>query len=149
MSDLHIDDFCKDTAKILTCLFARFPQKSIVYVEDIAGPDSPDEFGLHSPRFMAGFNTLLWLAETDYIQYSQSIRQEALQDVTLSHRCFTYLSGPDDAALAVMLGDPPATAHTQTLHSRIDTLRHVLAHESSEQLKQLVLRFMMESRQFT
>jgi hypothetical protein len=93
MDNLHIHDFCRDTAKALSKLYANFPQKIILYVEDIAGPDTPDEFGLHSSRFQAGFHTLLWLTETDYIQYLQAIRQEAIEDATLSHRCFTFLSG--------------------------------------------------------
>ena len=67
MSDIHIDDFFKDAAKVLLQLFNVFPRKSTVYVEDISGADNPDEFGLHDDRFMACFSTMLWLEEEGYI----------------------------------------------------------------------------------
>lgn len=146
MSDLHIDDFFRDAAKTLILLYSRFPQKTILYVEDIAGPDSPDEFGLHSPRFMAGFHTLLWLAQTDYIQYSQPIRQEALEDATLTHRCFTFLCGPDSGVQDDLFA---GELESDTLLRRIDILKAALAHKSSDFLTQLMLRFMNESRSFS
>lgn len=76
VSDLHIDDFCKDTARILLTLYKRFPLKTTIYVEDFAGSDEPDEFGLHSPRFDAGFSALIWLQEQDYISFSGTIRKK-------------------------------------------------------------------------
>jgi len=127
-------------------LYARFPQKIIVYVEDIAGADTPDEFGLHSSRFMAGFHTLQWLAETDYIQYSQPIRQEAIEDATLTHRCFTFLCSPDSCTTQDMLS---GEIGSENLLRRIDVLKMALTHKSSDFLTELMLRFMKESRNFT
>ncbi|WP_075185680.1 hypothetical protein [Teredinibacter haidensis] len=144
MSDLNIDDFCRDTAKVLSTLYTRFPQKVIVYVEDFAGPDSPDEFGLHSPRFLAGFHALQWLAETDYIQYSQTIRQEAVEDATLTHRSFTFLSGPADVKFLTEQSSPTTQAPR-----RIDLLRETLLKKSSDQLTSLILRLMQETRLFS
>ena len=141
MSDLHIDDFCKDSAKILVALYAKFPQKLILYVEDIAGPDEPDEFGLHSPRHQACFNTMLWLAETDYISYVQPIRQEALESATLTHRGFTFLTSRDT-------GNPPST-YTAPLESRIEKIRLELREGTSETLKQLMLEYFNLSRRFS
>ncbi|WP_045860549.1 hypothetical protein [Teredinibacter purpureus] len=149
MADIHIDDFCRDAAKTLSLLYKKFPQKLIVYVEDIAGPDTPDEFGLHNPRFLAGFHALQWLAETDYIQYSQPIRQEAIEDATLSHRGFTYLSGPDTTAYQTLTEKQLGSPLPHQLPRRIDTLRQTLKSGSSDQLSQLMLRFMSESRQFS
>ena len=55
MADIHIDDFYRDVAAIFLRLYALFPRKSTLFVEDISGPDQPDEFGLHHPRFEACF----------------------------------------------------------------------------------------------
>ncbi|WP_020210331.1 hypothetical protein [Gilvimarinus chinensis] len=93
MGDIHISDFHKDTAKALNVLYGCFPRKLTLFVEDIAGPDSPDEFGLHSPRHMACLSALIWLADEGYIRYEDTIRQEAVDQVTLTHKGFTLLSG--------------------------------------------------------
>ncbi|MBU2886813.1 hypothetical protein KO507_13655 [Gilvimarinus agarilyticus] len=93
MGDIHISDFHKDAARALNLLYSNFPRKITVFIEDIAGPDSPDEFGLHSPRHMACLATLLWLADEDYIRYDDTIRQEAVDQATLTHKGFTLLSG--------------------------------------------------------
>lgn len=92
MSDIHIDDFYRDAAKILIALYGQFPRKITLYVEDICGPDTPDEFGLHSPRHQACFHTMMWLGSADYLQYEQAVRQEALDQVVLSHRGFLLLN---------------------------------------------------------
>ncbi len=138
MSDLNLVDFCRDTAKVLIKLYGKFPQKIILYVEDFAGADTPDEFGLHSERFVAGFHCLQWLAETDYIQYSQTIRQEAIEDATLTHRSFTFLSGPNDSDF-----------EAEACKRRIDVLTEALRSKSSDQLTELVLAYMKKSRQFS
>ncbi|SMF34734.1 hypothetical protein SAMN02745866_02215 [Alteromonadaceae bacterium Bs31] len=151
MSDLNLVDFCRDTAKVLVKLYGKFPQKIILYVEDIAGPDSPDEFGLHCDRFIAGFHCLQWLAETDYIQYSQTIRQEAIEDATLTHRSFTFLSGPEHMNLSAPEVCPPAQKQdiaSPKLQRRIDTLSTALKTASSDHLTQLVLSYMEQTRQF-
>lgn len=155
IDDLHIEDFCKDTAKILLALYKRFPQKSTLYVEDISGPDTPDEFGLHSPRHSACFNTLLWLAENDYLHFSDVVRQEALENVVLSHRAFTFLSSWQNAA-PVRSERPPAEqgsnntegAPSPIRQTRIEELRSTLLNMSSTQLRHLVLAYMQQSRDF-
>ena len=88
MSDIHIDDFYRDTARILVALYNQFPRKTTLYVEDVAGPDKPDEFGLHSPRHLACLHTILWLAQSDYVRYETLIRQEAVDQIVLSHKGF-------------------------------------------------------------
>lgn len=139
VGDLHIDDFCKDTAKILLSLFRRFPVKTALYVEDISGADEPDEFGLHSPRFEAGFGAIVWLKECDYIQYSSEVKQEAVEEAVLTHRGFNLLAGFD--------ADP--SNDTPNPQRRIDTLKNTLKAGSSEALKSLVLRYMLKSRDFS
>lgn len=124
MHDLHIGDFCNDAAKILIALYRRFPVKNTLYMEDIIGPDTPDEFGLHSPRHMACFGAALWLAEEGYFRYSQPVYQEALEDVVLSQKAFLHFASCDKQQLGT---------------TRIKQLTHVLANESSETLSQYLL----------
>ncbi|WP_086931246.1 hypothetical protein [Agarilytica rhodophyticola] len=147
VSDLHIDDFCKDTAKILLMLYKRFPTKTVVYVEDIAGPDEPDEFGLHSPRFEAGFSALVWLKEQDYIAYSGAIKQEAVEDACLSHRGFILMSSIEQHPISLDDQKPPAVDKLSSVVRRIDRLRHTLRHGSSEAIKELILHYMILSRE--
>lgn len=162
MSDLHIDDFCKDSAKILVALYARFPQKSILYVDDISGPDQPDEFGLHSPRHLACLSTMLWLAETDYILFNQTIRQEAIDEATLTHRGFTFLATNDSAAIGNSIANTnradtnqdeieenlKITPSDPLLETRIEQIRRELREGSSNSLRVLMLRYFKTSRSF-
>ncbi len=104
MADIHIEDFCKDAGKILIQLFNHFPRPTSVYVEDIAGDDRPDEYGLHSDRHMACFGTMLWLAEEGYIRYVDTIRQEAIDQATLTHRTLSLLARVSQDKL--LLNDP-------------------------------------------
>ena len=99
MADLHIDDFYRDVAKIFLRLYAIFPRKTVLYVEDISGPDEPDEFGLHHPRFQACFSAMVWLAEHGYLNFEDNIRQEALDQVVLSQKAFLLLSSRSDLEL--------------------------------------------------
>lgn len=138
VGDLHIDDFCKDAAKIMILLYRRFPTKTTLYVEDISGPDQPDEFGLHSPRFEACFSAMIWLQETDYITFSHTMRQEGVEQATLTHRSFSLLSSLDEQ---FDQNTPPIR--------RIDVLKNQLDKATSEQLKETVLRLFSLSRQYS
>lgn len=105
MADLHIDDFYRDVAKIFLRLYAIFPRKTTLYVEDISGPDEPDEFGLHHPRFEACFSAMIWLAEHDYLIFEDNVRQEALDQVVLSQKAFLLLASRSELRLVA----PPST----------------------------------------
>ena len=50
MTDINIDDFFKDSAKVLVQLYSVFPRRHTVFVEDVSGPEETDEFGMHSTR---------------------------------------------------------------------------------------------------
>ena len=69
MADIHVEEFYRDVAIALSQLYSAFPRRINLFVEDIAGPDEPDEFGLHSKRHMACFGALLWLAEEGFLRY--------------------------------------------------------------------------------
>ena len=101
MADLHIDDFYRDSAMILLHLYTSFPRKVILYVDDICGPDTPDEFGLHTERHQACFSALVWLAEAGYINFTETIREEALDQTVLSQQGFLLLSGRSELELGM------------------------------------------------
>lgn len=126
MAGIHIDDFYRDTAKILAALYNQFPRKAIVYVEDICGPDTPDEFGLHSTRHQACFETMLWLASTDYLSFEQAVYQEAIDQAVLSHRGFLTLT----SALP-----SPATNAAQELPETLLKEESLLIHHIQHELK--------------
>ncbi len=144
VGDLHIDDFCKDLAKTLLLLYRRFPVKTALYVEDISGPDEPDEFGLHSPRFEACFNALLWLKESDYIWFNDTIKQEAVEEATLSHRGFSLIASYDSEVSV----DDSNNNEAGLPARRIDLIKRAMEDGNSEKLKELILRYMLKSRDY-
>jgi hypothetical protein len=101
MADLHIDDFYRDSALILLRLYNSFPRKSILYVDDICGEDTPDEFGLHSERYQSCFSAMAWLADAGYLSYDEPIRDEALDQAVLSHKGFLLLSSRSELHLGI------------------------------------------------
>ena len=158
MSDLHIDDFYKDIAKILNHLYQSFPRKTTVYVEDIAGHDEPDEFGLHSNRHLACLGALIWLAEEGYIRFDSAIRQEAVDQAVLTGRTFTALSNIAPELSSAENGDlgeglpadlrataqegfgneiPPSVLASQ--RTNINRVRLALRARSSDRLREVTL----------
>ncbi|WP_043316899.1 hypothetical protein [Microbulbifer sp. HZ11] len=125
LDDLHIHDFYRDAGRILLALFQQFPAPATIYVEDIAGPDTPDEFGLHSPRHLACLGAMTWLKECGYISFTQLVRQEAIEDATLSHRSFLLLVSRGDDGM-----------------SNAEKLDQVVRSGSSPQLEGLIVELM-------
>ncbi|WP_444904345.1 hypothetical protein ACJJIC_10010 [Microbulbifer sp. ANSA002] len=125
LDDLHIHDFYRDAGRILLALFGQFPLPSTIYIEDIAGADTPDEFGLHSPRHLACLGALSWLKQSGYIHFSQLVRQEAAEEVVLSHRGFLLLinkeenSGQSNAQLLNSAVRDGSSAKLQALVERL------------------------------
>ena len=143
MNDLHIDDFCKDTAKTFLLLYRNFPKKITLYVEDICGPDTPDEFGLHAPRFQAAFSAVIWLAEQGLLRYSAPIQQEAFEEVSLTQKSFVLLTAMQP--LLAEKADATRENQTQSINidtrSRIQQIQHSLKKESSDSLKNRMINF--------
>lgn len=160
MADLHIHDFYKDSAKALAQLYKQFPKKSCVFVEDLIGPDTPDEFGLHSERHRACFGTLQWLAQAGYCHYDDTIRMEAIDQAVLSHRSFTLLTAIPKHVLLVdhnannRLATPTSTDshlqdHSPQAHapiSYIRLIRHALKSGSSSQLESVMQQLFNDAR---
>ena len=92
MADINIENFYKNIARILSILYAAFPSKTPLYVDDVAGVDDPDEYGLHSPDYTAGFFAMLWLADEQYIRYMDTIRQDGVDQAVLTHKAFLKLT---------------------------------------------------------
>lgn len=92
VADINIENFYKHIARILSILYASFPAKTAVYVDDVAGIDEPDEYGLHSPHYTAGFYAILWLADEDYIRFTDTIRQDGVDQAVLTHKAFLKLT---------------------------------------------------------
>jgi hypothetical protein len=142
MADIHIEEFYKDAAIALVQLYNAFPRRVNLFVEDIAGPDEPDDFGLHSKRHMACFGTLLWLAEEGLLRYVDTIRQEALDQAVLTQQAFVRMSSParpdlhekDSAESGQDL--PPAIREDFSTH--IHVLRTALRSGSSAKISRVM-----------
>jgi len=92
MFDIHIEEFFLDSARILKQIYQSFPRPVSVFVEDISGDDQPDEYGLHSDRHQATFGTMLWLEKENYLRFEDTIRQEAIDQATLTARGLALLA---------------------------------------------------------
>jgi len=139
MSDIHIDDFYRDSAKVLVRLYATFPTPVTLYVEDISGPDEPDEFGMHHPRFESCFSTMVWLAQHDYLHFNELLRKEAMDGVVLTQKAFLILAGSSlDNELYKKASPETPPSITDRLNTQIAQLRNALNEGSSIQLKKAI-----------
>jgi hypothetical protein len=148
MSDLHIDDFYHDAGLILARLYAVFPRKTTLYVEDISGPDTPDEFGLHSERFAGCFSTMLWLADTGYLRHDSAIRQEALDQAVLTERGFLLLCAPCPLPSKVPFDASTPPSVIASAQTNIQQLRTALKGRSSIEVGQIMLFLLDHSRTY-
>lgn len=143
MADLHIEEFYKDAAIVLAQLYGAFPRKTSVYVEDVAGADNPDEFGLHSRRHLACLGAMVWLAEEGWIRYVDTIGQLAIDQASLTQMAFTCLSAQQlDFSPEPMPESAPAPTASEP---RIDLIRAVLKSGSSTRISQVVKSMLFES----
>lgn len=134
MSDLHIDDFYRDCARIFAQLYKHFPRRGMIYTEDIAGPDTPDDFGLPSDRHQACFSAMQWLADNGFIEYGSTVAFEALDQVVLCHKGFNLLctiETNEQYSQLVSKHADPTQQLDPSYRSRCQILRHILKHESS------------------
>jgi len=145
MSDLNIDEFYRDVAQTLTSLYRMFPRPVTLFVEDIAGPDEPDEYGVHSNRYQACFAAFLWLGEEGYIRYADTIRADAVDQAVLTGRCFSSLLSPmrESVSTPAEATLPPSVAAKQS--TLIFSIQEALKSKSSvaiENAMQPLLRMM-------
>ncbi len=143
MTDIHVDDFFKDGAKALAQLYAVFPRRHSIFVDDICGPEQPDEFGVPSQRHLSCFGTLVWLGEEGYLRYESTIRQEAIDQAVLSARCFTLLSTVSPRPHASNEADLPKSVRAEQ-STTIHRIRHALKQKSSIQIRQAMMDLMAQ-----
>ncbi len=145
MADIHVEEFYKDVAVALVQLYGAFPRRINLFVEDIAGPDTPDEFGLHSKRHLACFGALLWLEEEGLLRYVDTIRQEALDQAVLTRTAFIRLSSTAPAFVVSELGQaltqdeeklPPSIL--KDLSTYIYLIRSSLKSRNSDRISQIM-----------
>lgn len=144
MSDIHIDDFCRDVSLVLVTLYNAFPRKHTIYVEDISGPDETDEVGLHSTRYHACLGAMLWLAEEGYLRYESLVYRDGIDQAVLTNKTFVILSAMSD----VRFDDPvdpelpeSVAEYKQTLIAQI---RAALRSRSSNNVTRIIRYFMSQ-----
>lgn len=123
MFDVHIDDFYKDCATVLLLGFRFFPRQHTLFIEDISGPDSMDEFGLHSPRHLAAFGTVQWLKDEGYVRFTTVDGFQSVDELVLTARAFSRL-----------ISRPDRTPNTRL----IDHIEQARLESDSLQLEQLI-----------
>lgn len=138
MTDLNVDEFCKDAARALLVLYRTFPRPHMLFVEDLCGADRVDEVGMHSDRHMACFSALLWLAEEGLLRYGDTIRQEAVDQAVLTGRCFTLLAAPAPALEPSDAGDLPEAVRVER-QTHAHRLERALAERSSTRTRTALL----------
>ena len=141
MSDLNVDDFFKDSGRVLTRLYAAFPRPLTVYVEDIAGREETDEFGMHSDRHLACLGALVWLGEEGYLRYQETVRQEAIDQAVLTARAFTLLSLPAVHLEPQDVTDLPELVRIEQA-TNVHRLRTALKSHSSARIRNVMLTIM-------
>lgn len=94
MNTLHIDEFYYTAAEVLCTLYASFPVRQLLLVEDISGPIEWDMTGLPDRKSKACFETFVWLAEHDLLRFrSVEPRDIGLEGVVLTQKGFVLLTG--------------------------------------------------------
>ena len=119
-----------------------------MFVEDICGPDTTDDYGLHSDRHMACFSTMLWLANAGYLEYADTVRQEAIDQAVLTHKAFTLLSAPAIEQDPPHVDDDLPDAIKRVQQSNIYQLRAAIKSGSSSRISALTQGLMVQAKDF-
>ena len=94
MNPARIDDFYYVSAEVLSALYAAFPVRHMLLVEDITGPIRWDLTGLPDRRSRACFETFIWLAEQGLFTYrSLEPRDTGVEGAVLTQKAFVLLTG--------------------------------------------------------
>ena len=149
MSDIHIEEFYHDIGLILSRLYASFPRRIILYAEDICGEDTPDEYGLHSQRYMSCLSAMVWLKDQNYIDFECLVKQEAIDQAVLTEKSFMILTNQ----ATISLGDEPDIEElppyvAQKAITNVSVLRRALQSQSSIKISQIVFHIMEQSRSY-
>lgn len=159
MADINIENFYQHIAKILNILYSSFPTKTPVYVDEVAGIDDPDEYGLHSPTYTSGFFAMLWLAEEGYLRYENTIRQDGIDQACLTNMAFIKLTRvcepiytnplqPRETGNVVNISSTEKTGPSvaEEKHLVINQLRQALGEGSSIAINKIVDHILTSNR---
>lgn len=135
MFDIHIEEFFHDSFRVLNTLYAAFPKKCNVFVEDIAGADQVDEYGLHSDRSQCCFGTMLWLDQEGFIRFESTLRQEAIDQAILTMKGLAMVSTvcQNQVINELCLSISPINTALPG-KPNIESLKHIYKHGTSTQL---------------
>jgi hypothetical protein len=142
MNDIHIEDFYRDAALILIVLYKHFPRKYLLFVEDISGVDTPDDFGLHTPRHLSCLQTMVWLADEGFLRFDDLVRQEAIEQAVLTQRAFLLLSS---VSLPVGADPLPPNSVLISQYTRVQQLEHALKAQDSLLIRQLMRHLLADA----
>lgn len=94
MLPANIDDFYFVTSEVLCELYAAFPVRHLLLVEDLIGPIQWDLTGLPDRKSRACFETLIWLSECDLLTYRTiEPREIGIEGAVLTQHAFVLLTG--------------------------------------------------------
>jgi len=93
MNPAHIDDFFYLTTEILCELFAAFPVRHLLLVEDLTGPINWDMTGVADRKSRACFETMIWLAQHELFTYrALEQRDTGVEGAVLTQKAFVLLT---------------------------------------------------------
>lgn len=142
MNDIHIEDFYRDAALILIALYKHFPRKQLLFVEDISGPDTPDEFGLHTPRHLSCLQTMIWLGDEGFLRYEDIVRQEAIEQSVLTQRAFLLLSSVELPASEAM---PSSRSLLISQYTHVQRLQNAVKSQDSLQVREEMRKLLVDA----
>lgn len=131
MLDIHITEFYNDVGRILNFLYLQFPRPITLWTDDISGPDTTDEFGMHSERYLASYATVVWLKDENYLRFDDVDKKDAFNHCCLTEQGFQALIGFQQ------------TVDDET--RPIDLIRHAL-HEASSSLMEDAVRLVFSNK---
>lgn len=145
MTDINIDDFFKDSAKILVQLYSVFPRRHSVFVDDISGAEETDEFGMHSERYLSCFGAMLWLGEEGYLRYEDTVRQDSIDQAVLTARSFEVLTTPAPNHEPIDVTNMPDSVRLEQ-STTISRLRNALKERSSIRIRTAMVDLMAQMK---
>ena len=94
MNPANIDDFYYAMSEALCQLYAAFPVRHLLLVEDITGPINWDMTGMADRKSRACFEGLIWMSEHDLLNFrSIEPREIGIEGAVLTQRAFVLLTG--------------------------------------------------------
>ncbi len=95
MNPANIDDFYYNAAEVLCRLYAGFPVRNLLLVEEISGPIRWDMTGMPDRKSKATFEAIIWLSDHGLFDFrSVEPRDLGVEGAVLTQHAFVLLTGP-------------------------------------------------------